>query len=307
MRDAPKAWITTAIGRLDLIRDLDRLRRAISPGLLRLATGALVAVCIGGGEANAQEKDKVAPPAADSADLAKKLSNPVASLISVPLQSNFDFGIGPENDGWRYQLNVQPVIPVSIGDDWNVISRTILPIIYQDDIFPGAGSQFGLGDTTQSFFFSPKAPLFDFLILGAGPVLLVPTGTDKLLGTEKFGIGPTLVALTQAGPWTVGILANHIESVAGAHDRADVSSTFLQPFVSYTTANAWTYSVNTESSYNWEQRQWSVPVNLAVSKLLKIESQAVSIGAGLRYWAESPESGPEGFGGRFIVTFLFPE
>jgi hypothetical protein len=229
-------------------------------------------------------------------------------LISVPLQSNVDCNIGPADDGCRYTLNVQPVIPISIADDWNVISRTILPITYQSDIFPGAGDQFGLGDITQSLFFSPKAPSsFGGLIWGVGPVFLIPTATDDLLGTEKFGIGPTAVVLKQAGPWTIGILANHIWSVAGDDDRADVSSTFLQPFVSYTTKDAWTFSLNTESSYDWKDEQWSVPVNAQVTKLLRLGKQPISIGGGLRYWAESPESGPEGFGGRLIVTFLFPE
>jgi hypothetical protein len=225
----------------------------------------------------------------------------------VPLQSNVDFRIGPDDDGWRYQLNIQPVVPISLGADWNVISRTILPVIYQDDIFPGAGDQFGLGDVTQSLFFSPKQPLFGSLILGVGPVFLIPTGTDELLGTEKFGIGPTLVALTQQGPWTVGLLANHIESIAGDDDRADVSSTFLQPFLAYNTSDAWTFTLQTESSYDWEGEQWSVPVNAIASKLLNVEGQMVSLGAGVRYWAESPDAGPEGFGARFIVTLLFPE
>lgn len=134
------------------------------------------------------------PPAAgqsatDEEALAKQLSNPVASLISVPLQSNFDFKIGPDDDGFRYQLNVQPVVPISLGPDWNVISRTIAPIVYQDQIFPGAGDQFGLGDITQSVFFSPKKPLFGSLIFGAGPAFLIPTATDDLLGTGKLGLG----------------------------------------------------------------------------------------------------------------------
>ncbi|HZF33109.1 MAG TPA: transporter [Candidatus Angelobacter sp.] len=283
------------------------------------AVVALIAVCAFGISARAQESTTPAKPAAatdsaaakapeDAEDLAKKLSNPVASLISVPFQSNFDFKIGPDDDGWRYQMNLQPVIPISIGEDWNVISRTIMPLVYQNDIFPGAGDQFGLGDITQSLFFSPKAPSsFGGLIWGAGPVFLVPTATDDLLGSEKFGIGPTLVVLKQAGPWTIGILANHIWSVAGDDNRADISSTFLQPFVSYTTKDAWTFSLNTESSYDWKDKQWSVPVNAQVSKLLKFGKQPVSIGAGVRYWAESPDSGPEGFGGRLIIAFLFPE
>ena len=247
-------------------------------------------------------------PTGDAEQLAKKLSNPVASLISVPLQSNFDFDIRPQDDGWRYQLNIQPVIPVSISEDWNVISRTILPIVSQYDIFPGAGDQFGSGDTTQSLFLSPKAPSsFGGLIWGIGPAFLLPTASDDLLGSGKFGVGPTGVVLKQAGPWTLGMLANQIWSVAGEDDRADVSNLFLQPFVAYTTKDAWTFTLNTESNYNWKTEQWSVPVNAQVTKLVKIGSQPISLGAGVRYWATSPETGPEGVGFRTIVTFLFPE
>ncbi|HEY4645006.1 MAG TPA: hypothetical protein VIH25_01875, partial [Steroidobacteraceae bacterium] len=160
-------------------------------------------------------------------ELAKKLANPVASLISVPMQLNWDTDIGPVEEGERFTLNIQPVIPISLNDDWNLISRTILPIIDQSDIFPGAGSQTGTGDVVQSLFFSPKAPTAGGLIWGVGPVLLLPTGSDDLLGTEQWGIGPTAVLLKQSGRLTIGALVNHIESVAGDEDRADVSSTFL--------------------------------------------------------------------------------
>jgi hypothetical protein len=205
------------------------------------------------------------PPEAaggDAADLAKKLSNPVASLISVPFQFNFDRGYGPTDDGERYVLNIQPVIPISISDDWNLISRTIIPIVHQDDLFPGAGDQTGLGDIVQSFFFSPKEPTSGGLIWGVGPVFLLPTATDDLLGAEKFGIGPTIVLLKQDSGWTYGILANHIWSVAGDDSRTDVNATFLQPFLSYTTHDAWTFTLNTESTYDWEGEQWSVPINV---------------------------------------------
>lgn len=248
-------------------------------------------------------------------DLAKKLSNPIASLISVPIQSNYDAGYGP-NDGWRLTTNIQPVIPISISEDWNLISRTILPVIAQDDIAGPSGHQFGLGDVVQSAFFSPKEPTSGGLIWGVGPVLLLPTGTDDLLGAGKFGIGPTGVALTQRGPWTVGMLANHIWSVFGEDhmkvngvtiDRPDVSTTFMQPFLSYTTPDAWTFSLNTETAYDWEAKEWSVPVNVVVSKLLRFGNQPVSVGAGVRYWADSTSTGPEGFGARFQVTFLFPK
>ncbi|WDZ78804.1 transporter [Ensifer adhaerens] len=243
---------------------------------------------------------------AQDADLAKQLSNPVASLISVPFQFNYDRGFGP-SDGNKVTLNIQPVIPISLNDDWNVISRTILPVVNQNDIAGDSGHQFGLGDTLQSFFFSPKEPTAGGLIWGAGPVFLLPTATDDLLGGEKWGLGPTAVLLKQEGHWTYGVLANHVWSVAGNDDRDDVSSTFLQPFLSYTTPDAWTFTLNTESTYDWKHDDWSVPINFTVAKLTKFGEQPVSLQLGARYWATAPENGPEGFGVRAAVVLLFPK
>ncbi len=196
--------------------------------------------------------------------------------------------------------------PIALNQDWNVISRTIVPIIWQDDILPGAGSQFGIGDVLQSFFFSPSAPMAGGIIWGAGPVFRLPTATDDLLGAEKWGLGPSAVALRQAGGWTYGALVNHVWSVAGDDDRADINATFLQPFVSFTNDDAWTFSRQTETVYDWDGEEWAVPINLAVSKLLAIGGQPISVQGGLRYWAESADSGPEGLGFRLAVTFLFP-
>lgn len=240
-------------------------------------------------------------------ELAKKLANPVASLISLPFQFNYDSNLGVEDTGDRFLLNVQPVIPFSMSEDWNIISRTIFPVIHQDDIYAGAGSQFGMGDIVQSLFFSPKKPTASGLVWGVGPVFLLPSATDDLLGAKKWGLGPSVVALKQAGPWTIGGLANHIESVAGSDGRGDISATFIQPFFSYTTPTAWTYTLATESTYNWEAEQWSVPINGVVSKVVKVGPQLLSVGGGLRYWADSPESGAEGLGFRFSVAFLFPK
>jgi hypothetical protein len=243
---------------------------------------------------------------ANDASLAMQLSNPVAALISVPLQLNYDQDIGPADDGDRWLLNVQPVVPFDLSDDWNLISRTILPVVRQSDIFPGAGTQTGIGDVVQSIFFSPKAPTASGWIWGAGPVLLLPTGSNDLLTTDKWGAGPTAVVLKQSNGWTRGMLANHLWSFAGDGDRADVNATFLQPFLTYTTPTQWTFALNTESTYDWEAEQWSVPVNVTASKLTRLGGQLVSLGGGVRYWVDSADSGAEGLGFRITVTLLFP-
>lgn len=239
-------------------------------------------------------------------ELAQQLSNPVAALISVPLQLNYDRGIGPADDGRRYLLNVQPVIPVSLNAEWNLISRTIVPLVDQKDVFPGSGGQSGLGDILQSVFFSPAKPTAGGIIWGAGPVFLLPTATNSLLGGEKWGIGPTGVVLSQQGPWTVGVLANHVWSVAGDSDRASVNASFVQPFVTYITQARTTFILNTESLYDWRTSQWAVPISFNVSQLLRLGDQLLQVGAGVRYWADSPDKGPSGWGVRFTLTFLFP-
>jgi len=284
--------------------------------------------------------------ASEEAELAKQINNPIAALISVPFQSNDDFHLGPTHKGYKYTLNIQPVIPISISNDWNLILRTIVPIVSQHDLyyvnvppFPGlpgktldklppasrpaaeeAGrslyynfikdnpqnrSQDGVGDTTQSFFLSPKQPGWEDIIWGLGPVLYYPTATQDLLGAGKWGMGPTAVALKQTNGWTIGMLANQLWSIGGEKNRTDINSTFLQPFVTYTTKTYTSFGINTESTYNWQAGQWTVPINLTISQVFKIAGQPMSLQLGARYYAESP-SGHAIWGARVNFTLLFP-
>ena len=241
------------------------------------------------------------------AEIAKKTNNPVADLISLPLKLDYDRNIGPAEQGDKYQLTVQPVIPVSISTDWNLISRSLIPLIEQHDVAPGSGTQSGLGDITQQFYFSPKAPTADGWIWGVGPQILMRTGTDGLTA-HKWGLGPDAVVLKQEHGWTYGVLTNQMWSVSGSSQANDISATYVQPFLSYTTPHYTTFGINTESTYDWKTSQWSVPINLTVTQLLKIGDQLLTIQGGVRYWAESPDGvGPEGWGFRLQVVFLFPK
>ena len=265
---------------------------------LLLLTGNLVAAQEKSAEP-ATEASASEPSEADK--LAKQLSNPVAALISVPFQYNYDQTYG--DDGYKNQVNIQPVIPISISEHWNLISRTIVPIIQQGDVIPGT-SQFGLGDTTQSVFFSPKAPTKSGLIWGIGPAALIPTGTDDL-SADTWAFGPTFVVLKQSKSWTVGALGNQLWATGGP---ADINAMFLQPFVSKALGKGRTLSFNTETSYDWTNEQWTIPFNLSYSKVSKIGGQQlVSNAFGIRVYADTPYGNGPDWGVRYVFTLLFPK
>ncbi|MCQ0092244.1 transporter [Roseovarius sp. M141] len=240
-----------------------------------------------------------------ASDLSKQLSNPLANLISVPIKLDYNSGFASGN-GDQTTMTVQPVIPISINNDWNVISRTIIPVVFQDGVVPGLGHQSGFGNTTQSLFFSPKAPTKGGVIWGVGPMFQLPTATDRIAPAD-WGVGITGVVLKQTGGLTIGGLASHIGSVSNGELGNKFSATYLQPFISYSTASGTSYTLNTESTYEWNSKEWSVPINATVGQMVKFGKQPVQLTAGVRYWADSPAGGPDDWGGRLQMTFLFPK
>lgn len=244
----------------------------------------------------------VAATAQDTADLAQELANPLAAIISVPFQLNRDENIGPDDKGSRTTLNLQPVIPFALDNGASIITRTIIPYIWQDDVIPGT-SQSGVGDILASAWYT-RTTATD-LTWGIGPVLRIPTFTD--VSGETWAAGVTGIVLKQTGPWTVGALANHLWDIESNPDTP-TNATFVQPFVSYSTESAWTYSIQSETTYDWEAdsgNAWSVPVNVAVSKLSIINGLPVNFQGGVGYWLQSPDAGPEGWRFRLQAQFVF--
>lgn len=233
--------------------------------------------------------------------LAKKLTNPFSDVVNVPINQNPDFGLGA-GDEWRYTVTLQPVIPFRLDRQWHLISRTVAPAIYHH---AGDVQEFGLGDIAQSLFLSPTHASEEGWFWGIGPIVLLPTATEERFGGQHWGLGPTMGLLIRGGPWTVGALLNHIHSVSGGGVNETQDTTFLQPFVDYTTASKTTLSLNTESTYDWRNEQWTAPFNLVVRQLFDLLEQRVSVALGGRYYVAAPESGPE-WGLRLGVTVILP-
>jgi hypothetical protein len=264
---------------------------------LRVHAPSLVLAMLITNAASAQNADQ----------LAKQLANPLASLTSVPMQFNYEREGGLAGDADRVRLNIQPVIPMDLGDDWNLISRTILPVISQEAFAPGAGTARGIGDVTQSLFFSPEAATRRGWIWGVGPALLVPTSSDPALGVDRWAAGPTAVALRQtATGWTYGSLVNHLWSADDEPERADVSNTLLQVFASKRIGPGRTVSAVVESTYDWEGEQWTVPLHLSVSQVMRIGGQLMSFQLGAGRYVEAAGNAPD-WGMRLTTTFMFPK
>jgi len=243
--------------------------------------------------------------AGDNAELAKKLSNPVSDLVSVPFQFNWEQNVGPDNQT-RFVLNVQPVMPFSLTPKWNLIARLIVPFVSQPPLFAGGTAAAGVGDIQTQFFFSPRTG--SSFTWGAGPVFSLPSTAEPTLGTEKWSAGPTIVAVKQAGPWTYGALWNQVWSFSGNSKREDVNQMFLQPFLAYTTKRAMTLTVQSESSGNFKatDEQWTVPINVVVSKVGSFGTFPASYQIAFGAFAVHPEAAPS-WKIRGAIVLLLPK
>jgi len=256
---------------------------------------------------SAQDADKPAESEeAKTAALAKAAQNPVANLISVPLQNNTAFAIGPYN---RTQdvLNIQPVIPVKLTENWNVIMRIIQPIVWQPYPNQNTGGEYGLGDMNPTFFFSPSKP--HKLIWGVGPTFVIPTATNDILGQGKFSMGPGVVLLSTPGHWVIGTLINNVWSVAGSGSRPPVNQMLLQWFVNYNMKKGWYLASSPIVTADWRAssgNQWTVPMGGGVGRIMKLGFQPVNLLAQL-YGNTVHPTGASSWGMRLQIQFLFPK
>lgn len=246
---------------------------------------------------------------AQTAELQRKTQNPVSDLISLPFQNTTNFDFGPDNKEQNI-LNIQPVIPFKLNQEWNLISRTILPLIHMPELIPDAGETFGLGDTFQSMFFSPAKS--GKLIWGIGPAFQLPTATNNILGQDKWCAGPTGVLLAMRGPMVFGALANNVWSFASAGntDKPQVNQMLLQPFFNYNLRKGWYLTSAPIITANWEAEhteQWVVPVGGGGGKIFKIGKQAMNAQVQVFHYLESPSIGPDDWALRVQFQLLFPK
>jgi len=243
-------------------------------------------------------------------ELAKLAQNPVGNLISVPFQNNTNFNVGPQS-GTQNILNIQPVIPFSVGENWNIITRTIIPVINQPGFAPGQGSSNGVGDIQFNAFLSPSMPSPSGLIWGAGAITQLPTHTNDQLGNDRWGLGPTAVVLRiqKGDPWVYGALANNIWSVGGG-DSAAYNNFLLQPFVNYNFPAGFYLVSAPIITANWEadsDNRWTVPLGGGVGKIFHMGKLPVNTQLSAYYNVVTPDNGGADWQMRVQVQFMFPK
>lgn len=247
------------------------------------------------------------PPRLTPEELIQQLANPLAALVSVPILSTFDFHVGPEREGFRHTFSAQPTVPLALGDNWNVLSRTVVPFVYQEDIAPGSGSQSGLGDVVETVYLASVEPSRRGYLWSLGATARFPTGTDDLLTQDQWQWGPSLAAVKLQDDFVFGLIATQLWDVEGSENPKDTSVTLLEPFLDYTTSDLWTLSLHVPAAYDWEADTWTVPILLSVKKLVTFQKLPVNLTFGVRYLVEGPPGGPHDLAFLFGVTLVFPK
>jgi hypothetical protein len=244
--------------------------------------------------------------AQESSNIAKQAQNPIARLISVPFENDFNPQTGIDKED-SYVLEMKPVVPFTLSKDWNLITRTIVPVIQVPDLAPGVNGTTGLGDVSLSLFLSPAKA--GPIIWGAGPIVSFPTATQDILGTKKLSVGPTVVALRSQGHWLYGTLVYNLFSVAGPSARKDVNQMLMQPFVNYNLRHGWYLTSSPIITADWEKQRaerWVVPVGGGVGKIVHFEKLPVNIYTQFFRNAEYPDDTTH-WSARFQMQFLFPK
>ncbi len=243
-----------------------------------------------------------------SEELAKLAQNPVGNLVSVPFQNNTNFDVGPLGKT-QDVLNIQPVYPIHVDDDWNVITRTIVPLLWQPAFAPGQGSTFGLSDVQFSAFLSPANP--GEVIWGVGGIAQLPTHTDAVLGNDRWGLGPTAVVLRmqKGSPWVYGALVNNVWSVTDDRSSPPINQLLLQPFLNYNFEGGTYLTSSPIITANWQADSgdtWTVPLGGGVGKIFHFGRLPVNTQVSAYYNVETPEYGAE-WQLRAQVQFMFPK
>jgi hypothetical protein len=244
--------------------------------------------------------------AADVEDLAKKTQNPVSDLAWLPFDYNIEFGTGTRSKD-RHILNIQPVVPVALNTEWNLISRLIVPIESFPEFAPLSGRQSGLGDLSYSAFLSPNST--GSILWGFGPVVIVPMVTDPPLGTGKWSIGPSAVVLGLKGRWIAGALISNVWSFAGDESRADVNLMTLQPFLNYNMRNGWFITSMPIMTFNWEApsgEESTIPLGGGFGRVFRVGNRPMRFQIQGFGYAEKPSGGPD-WALNFQLSLLFPK
>lgn len=238
--------------------------------------------------------------------LLKQLANPLSAMASVATLLDFDYHIGPGEDGHRTTLSFQPTVPLSLGEQWSIVSRSVLPVVYQEEITPGAGSQAGIGDLTEAVYAAKMEPGPRGWVWGAGPIVQIPIGSEDLLTNKKWSLGPSIAFVKQQDDLTYGLIASQLWSIGGSGQRPDVNVGLYSPFLTYQSTGLWNLELQVPFTYDFNAHQWTVPVLLTIEKLVSFQKVPVTISFGVRYWAEGPQSSPHDLAFRFGLTLAFP-